>query len=248
MITATLQEILDMVIYGGDIGGTTTGDDPRHPVANITAEINLAYSQHIDFILSKGFDYFIEETALANLPTSRADTNEDYSLIDYPLNVHKLLRLDVFAASGNIKRKLTEISWQQVRDIHVQVYNYVSDQCPRYFAVKSIGTVSGITATAGKIALCPFGSAGQYKMSYVPKHVPITTTTHLFRFANAASIAWVVNTVILVLAKRDRNFQARAEEARNALARAISEIGQFVPGVISTGTKTVTRSKQYWST
>jgi hypothetical protein len=239
-ITRSLVSIRTEVEYCADIRGQVVADG-RHPPDDVNRTINDVYRLFQTLLVTKGYTFYVQESSLAALPTARADTNEEYSLIDWPAAAVLIKRVDVYSGSGWIE--LEEIDWTQLR----HVPGCSSNSHPRYFAPKSHGTVSGSTLTAGKIALAPFGSNGTFKISYLPAWTDITTDAHLFLFPSEEGVQWVVWQTVRTIAARDNDSQKRWKMATDRTLECEAKIGSFVSKVIQTGPSQMRRSPTYRS-
>lgn len=218
-----------------------TDTTKRHDTTEANVYANDSYRAYLSFMTTRGFDYFLVEGSQANLPSSRADTNEQYSLIDWPSNALALKRVDVYAAGE--WHELAKRDWSQLRSENRS--SAASAVRPVVYAVKSIGSVSATTLTAGKIALAPFATSGKYKLTYLPEWTSITTDTHLFLFHDEWGAQWMVWDAVIKYSAQDNNAKKRYEIAVLQQKKCEEMIGHFVPQIASTGPLTVTRSPDY---
>lgn len=241
-LTKTLLGMRTLFAKEADItiaAGTDT--TKRHDTTEANVYVNDSYRAYLSFMTTRGFDYFLIESALAALPVSRADTNEQYSLIDWPSNALALKRVDVYSAGE--WHELMRRDWSQLRSEGRS--SQVSALRPLVYAVKSHGSVSGATLTAGKIALAPFSSNGTYKTTYLPEWANITTDTHLFLFHDEWGAQWCIWDAVVKYSAQDNNAKKRYEIAVTQQLKCEAMIGQFVPQIASSGPLTVTRSPDY---
>lgn len=242
-ITKTLLELRTLTGKEADVtivAGTDT--TKRHDTTEANVYLNDSYREYLSFMTTRGFDYFCEETTLAPLPTSRADTNEQYSLINWPANdALALKRVDVY--SGGEWHELLRRDWSQLRSESRS--SQASASRPIVYAVKSIGKVSGATLTVGKIGLAPFSSNGTYKLTYLPGWTNITTDAHLFLFHDEIGAQWTMWNTVIKYSAQDNNAKKRFEIAQLQQQKCAETIGHFVPQIASTGPLTVTRSPDY---
>jgi hypothetical protein len=239
-LTKTLAVVRNTCLKEADIviGSGTTN---RHETDDVNVYINDSYRAMMTMLTTRGFDFYLTETALAALPTSRADTNEQYSLVDWPSGSTFIKRVDVYSSST--WHELHRRDWTQLR--HECHSSSSSATRPLVYAPKSQGTVSGATFTAGKIALAPFSSNGTYKITYQPEWANITDTTHLFMYPDETCAQWVVWDFVIKISARDNNAKKRFDIARERQAKCEAVIGHFVPNIVQTGPMTVTRSADY---
>lgn len=241
-ITKTLLAMRTLIGKEADVTiAAGTDATKRHDVTEANVYVNDSYREYLSFMTTRGFDYFLEESALAALPTQRADTNEQYSLIDWPSSALALKRLDVYSAGE--WHELQRRDWSQLRSEGRSAAGTASR--PLVFAVKSHGKVSASTLTAGKIALAPFSSNGTYKATYLPEWANITTDANLFLFHDEWGAQWMTWNTVIKYSAQDNNAKKRFEIAQIQQAKCEAIIGHFVPQIASTGPLTVTRSPDY---
>ena len=241
-LTKTLSAMRVLTAKEADVviaAGTDT--TKRHDTTEANIYLNDSYRAYLSFMTTRGFDYFLAESTLASLPSSRADTNEQYSLIDWPSNALALKRVDVYSAGE--WHELVKRDWTQLRSENRS--SAATATRPMVYAVKSMGTVSTTTLTAGKIALAPFSSNGRYKLTYLPEWTNITTDTHLFLFHDEWGAQWMMWDAVIKYSAQDNNAKRRYEIAAIQQKKCEEVIGHFVPQIVSTGPMTVTRSPDY---
>lgn len=242
-IIKTLAELQAKVISLGNIKGQVgAGATFRHPTDDIVAECNTSYAEYRELLVERKFDYFLEETDLASLPTDRAAANEQYSLIDWPTTALNLRRIDVYQY-GEWKA-LVEIDWARLRDVLPRSGSATTRRI-LYFSPRNQAKASTTSQTAGKIALAPFSSSGQYKLTYLPPHVAITNTAHVFVFASEAGFMWTVYNAICNITIRDTDKERRYVPATTERQRRADLIGSFSAATIATGGMQMRRSPGY---
>lgn len=214
----------------------------RHQTTDATLYLNDSYRSMLSLLTARGFDFALVETSQANLPTTRADTNEQYSLVDWPSGAILLKRVDVY--SDGSWYELARRDWTTLRSEWRA--STVSARRPLVYAPKSHGTVSTTTFTAGKIALAPFSSNGKYKITYQPEWTDITDTTHLFLFPDENCVQWVLWDFVVKIAARDRDNRKRHDIALTERAHCEAMIGHFVPVIVQTGPQTMVRDHNYY--
>ncbi len=220
MIQKTLAEMVRAVAYQSGVrpgAGTTF----RHDTADLHPEINSAFVENQEESVARLSSFYTVEGALTNLPARV--TSDNYGLIDFPVATHAIGRIDVLV-SGEWS-KLLPIEWDNMRDVMPSGRNAQSTR-PTHYSVRSVGSVSAAAAAAGKIALLPFCSTGQYKMSTLPVWVPITDTTHVFIFPSESAFVWTVQNVIQRIATRDPKSGQRYDKAVRTQAMAESRLGR----------------------
>lgn len=241
-VVKTLEECKRAVEYRGSLV-IGADDTTRHPEADVEAEINSAYAEFVELLLERGFEHAITEGSQTAWPTSRADTNENYSLIDWPTGALSIARIDVYKAGQ--WDKLHETSWENLRGVAPTTGLSTTDR-PTHFAVKTFGTVSAATQSAGKIALAPFATGGIYKISYVANWTAITNDSHLFIFPNETGFKWTIWTAVAAAMVRDGDRQNRYKMSVTERERCEKRIGKFVPQATTTTGGTMRRGRRYW--
>lgn len=220
-IEKTLTEMIRAVGYTGGIK-TGAGATFRHTTDDIVAEINSAFvmQQELSVILRHSF--YAVEGALTTLPTSRASTSENFSLVDWPLTAHDIVRVDILVNSE--WDKLEHIDWENLRDVCPRRSSSQS-QRPTHFSAQRFASVATDTAVVGKIAIAPFCSSGQYKLHTLPVWAPITNVSHKFIFASEHAFRWTVATVITRTTTRDRKPGGRYQTAMEEKAECRKAMG-----------------------
>ena len=242
-LTRTLAAVLNRCVKMADVvlGADSTA---RHETTDAILYVNDSYRALQTFLVTRGFDYFVVETALANLPSSRADTNEQYSLIDWPTGAVSLKRIDVYA--DNEWTELDKRDWTTLRSEY-RASSSSGHRRPLVYAPKSHGTVATTVQTAGKIALAPFSSNGQYKISYLPEWVDIApaNTTYLMLFPDELCCQWLIWDFVAKISIRDRDKLGKHDDSVVERGRIEALIGHHVPSVAGTGSLSVQRSPSY---
>lgn len=250
-IAKTLGEFRQAVVYEAAIGGATgDGDSFRHPTEELNRELNSAYASFREELTTRDFDFFIAESEQADMPSARADTNEQYSLIDWPRYWQVVKRIDTYVQGQ--WEALVPIEWANVRDVAPAAGN-LRQVRPRFFAAKSFGStdsIDGVDGTefevlVGEIALIPFATGGVYKVSFLPFWVPIDDDEDLMLFPDEVGFRWCVYEVVTRISIRDRNAGKRYDLAQQQRAICEQKIGRYVPKVMNTGGVQMRRSRRY---
>ena len=218
-----------------------SGSSARHETTDATLYLNDSYRQMLTLLTTRGFDFALTETAQAPLPSTRADTNEQYSLIDWPSGAILLKRIDVYS-DGNWF-ELDRRDWTTLRSEWRS--SAATARRPVVYAPKSHGSVSGANFTVGKIALAPFSANGSYKVTYQAEWADITDTAHVFLFPDEHCVQWVLWDFVVKISARDRDNRKRHEIAVTERGHAEALIGHFVPNIVQTGPQTMVRSLNY---
>lgn len=243
--TRTLLQVRQRVLYRADIQTTSpNATTNRHQLNDLNQEINDSYRDFLTIMKTRGFDVQLVETAQANLPTVRADTNEAYSEVAWPAASAYIKRIDVLV--GGTWGELTRRDWGQLRS----EYRSSSGSCqrPLVWAPKSEGSVSGAVFTAGKLALAPFAPVGgKYKITYAPEFVDLTSDTDLFLFPDPNCYNYVVWDVASKVCIRDRDNKKQLDECKLKKAECGVMIGEFADEIADTGPMTMTRGPDYFT-
>lgn len=198
-IQKTLAEVARAVLFEAS-AKAGSGTTFRTTIEDLYPEINSAYVEQQEESIAREHSFYAVEGTLAPLPTARAGASENYSLVDWPLATHDIVRVDVLV-NGSWD-KLDPIEWENLRDVIPRTANSTS-QRPTKCSARQFGSVAGATAAAGKIALAPFCAVGSYKLSTLPIWTPITSTTDVFLFPSESAFRWTVWNVVARLACRD---------------------------------------------
>lgn len=243
-VTKTLAQFQAKVESLASIKGQVgTGPTFRHPGDDILDTLNSVYAEYIEFLTNRKFDFFLEETAQLALPTTRADTNEQYCLIDWPSNAYSIRRVDVYQSEEWYSLK--EVEWSRIRDVTPREGKATSSVF-KFFSAKSHGKASTTTLTVGKLAIMPFATrAGKYKVSYLPVHTPVATSTHIFVFHTESGYMWCVWSAVAQLTIRDRDQGKRHKPSLVERALREKEIGFSSANAIATGGMQMRRSPGY---
>lgn len=250
-VAKTLSEYRQAVVYEAAIGGATgDGSTFRHPTDDLIREMNSAYASFREELTTRDFDFFVVEGEQDALPTDRADVHEQYTIIDWPTNAQVLRRIDVYSAG--MWEALSQIDWARIRDVAPQRGDARQSR-PRFFAIKNFGSTNsfeGVDGTeyeqvAGEIAIIPFATTGQIKMSFLPFWVPILDDDDLFLFPDEVGFRWCVWEVVARISVRDRNAGKRYDMSQQQRAVCETKIGRYVPKVINTGAVQMRRSRRY---
>ncbi len=235
-----------MLNRGAKLADIQLGSDStaRHETTDAVLYLNDSYRAMLTLLTTRGFDFALLETAQVALPTSRADTNEQYSLIDWPSGAVMIKRIDVYADG-----EWTELDRRDWTTLRSEYRNGAAGGArrPLVYAPKSHGTVATTVFTAGKIALAPFSSNGKYKVTYQAEWTDIASanTTYLFLFPDETCIQWTLWDFVTKIAARDRDNKKRYDIAVTERARCEGIIGHFVPTIIQAGPVQVVRSPSY---
>ena len=250
MLAKTLSQYRAAVAYEASVAGAMgQGTSYRHDQDQIDAELNGTFQAFREELTSRDFPFYVEETEQDDLPSERADDNENYSLIDWPTSAHEIRRIDVYAKGQ--WDALQPVDWTRLRDVIPRSAQRVCR--PLFYAVKKQGTPNsfeGVDGTeyeveAGKIALAPFATAGVYKLSYLPVWTYALDDDELFVFPSEFGFRWCVWEMVRRIAIRDRNAGKRGDYAAAERTVCEQKIGRYVPRIVMTGGTTMRRSARY---
>jgi hypothetical protein len=190
--------------------GTSAG---RHPSANLYPVFNASYRSLRDLVLSYGYTQFLVRGATTALPITPVETNERYAVIAVPEAVNQVKMLDIRIAPDDW-RFLPEVTILQLRELTARRWRGVADtpRRPLGWCLLTSGTVSGATYTAGSIAIAPVPTSGSYALWTMPEWADITTTTHVFLFANEDWRQWMLyDAMSKIVGARDKNNAAKLD-------------------------------------
>jgi len=252
VIPKTLEEFRRAVKFGAGIGGAVgAGDTFRYPLDELDTELNVVIGEFREEMYSRDFAYFLTETEQADLPTERADDNEQYSVIDWPTNVIAIKRVDVYVAGK--WEALEPIDWSQIRQVTPDLASSRVVR-PLWYAAQNQGETSSTEeadgtvyeAVAGKIALVPFHSQpGSYKLTVLYRWVNVLEDDELIPFPSELGFQWCVQRGIEKVSERDRNAGKRGSDAAAKRKELELKIGRFIPRAVNTGPVQIVRSKRY---
>lgn len=240
MLVKTAAQALARVVSLADIDGQTSGTNPRHAEADNLLMLNDSYRMVREHYTVNGFREYITVGAEGTGP-STAETNETYGVVDYPTTVMSLVGFDVLLEGR--WRPLEEIDWEERRS-----FQHDGSREPKFYSLRSFGSVSGATASAGKIAFFPFVPSITYRLHTLDEWTDITDTTHAFILPSQSGYDLMVyDTAWKIAALRDGDRNARAQWLMRGIETAKAAIGTFTPKVTQTGPKTIRRDRYYRS-
>ncbi len=218
-IFKTLTEMRRAVVYEAGIK-TGAGTTFRHTADDLDAEINSAFVEQQEESLLREHTFYLEESALINLSTGTRPTGENYTLIDWPTTAMDIGRVDVLVS--NEWNKLDPVEWENLREVLPPLRSSGS-QMPTHFSARQSFSVSAGAGAVGKIAIGPFSSTGQYKLSTLPKWTPLTNASHEFPFPSESAFRWVIWSVVGRVACRDPRGVTAQRYSISQKERAICE-------------------------
>lgn len=241
-IAKTLTEMARAVVYEAGIK-TGSGSTFRHSTEDLYAEINSAYVEQQEESITRGFSFYSQEGSLVNLSTGTRPTSENYVTVDWPTGAHAIARVDVLY-NGAWLPSLEPIEWENLRDVCPQQASAAS-QPPTHYSAQQFGSVSGATVSAGKIAIAPFCSTGQYKLSTLPEWTVITSLTDKFLFQSESWFRWTVWNVVARIACRDPRGVTAQRYKISQIERAACE-ARMGRSIVKQQGGTVNRARRRW--
>jgi hypothetical protein len=238
----TLSEAARAVQWAASSKGGSGTSFRLNLETDLYPEINSAFRELREECLTRDVPFYVEEGSLTALPTSRAGTSENYSVVDWPTTAEAIVRVDVLV--NGYWDKLERIDWENLREVTSHVASQTSSR-PTHYSPRSGGSVSAATQTAGKLAIAPFCSTGRYKLSTVPHWTDLTDTTHKFLFPSEAAFRWMVWNVVGRIACRDRNLAGRYQMATQEMAVSAQKIGRLAIKTVEAG-GTMRRARRRW--
>jgi hypothetical protein len=235
------SKVEDLASINGQVGTTSAF---RHLRSRVVEYCNSAYAELREELYTRKFDFYLLETALAAWPSSRADTNEQYSVIDWPSTALAIRRIDTYKNSEWLA--LTELDWARIRDVAPRTASSRTNR-PTHYAWRDIGQPNTTSITAGKIALVPFATGGTYKISYLPRHTAIAdgNDTHVFVFPSETAFMWCVWTAVAAVTVRDRNRGGRYAMSISERKQLAQRMGIFGAAALATGGQQIRRSANF---
>lgn len=180
--------------------------ETRHSDALLVRMINQTWRQLRTKLTNAGWDYFLLGTTPTALPTSAAETDEQYIQVDWPTGAAKIFGVDVLLNSTWIP--VDRGTWQERRDYQHTVGTLLAGatRTPMTYVIKTLPVENDASAlTAGKIALFPLDLRGNdYRVWYLPYWVDIAAanTTYLF-FGHDDWFQWAIYDVTWKIYVRD---------------------------------------------
>lgn len=202
METASLLDLRTAIINEAGIDGQVTSTG-RHSTTNVNALINRYCRRARSKVSAAGAPWFQVPDAITTLPGPVA--NEDFIEVPFPATALEIAGVDVQVIGNGttLWRELDEADWSQRRLLNLNfsvppggVGWWCVEQMPEARASASV--------TAGKIALFPKTLSGSYRVTYIEQFTDMTADSHLF-VGTSDMHTWVINSVVMVLTKRDTN-------------------------------------------
>lgn len=241
----TLAEAARAVQFASSSKGGTGTSFRLDLETDLYPEINSAFRELREETVERDIPFYVEEGTLTALPSSRAATSENYSVIDWPTTAEYIARVDVLVAG--YWDKLERIDWENMRDV-ISPVSTQSTVRPTHFSPRSGGSVSGSTQSAGKIAIAPFCAVGSYKLSTIPHWTDLTNTAHKFLFPTEAAFRWLVWNTVARISARDASATKRSNRyqmAVNEMARCAAKLSSHSRKGVPAG-GTMRRARRRW--
>lgn len=246
MFTKTLAQYKTRVENLADVNGQVgAGSTFRHSTTIMDEIADETYKRLRGLVARRGFREYHVQTALANLPTTAASTNEQFATIAYPSGATHIRGIDVLQ-NGQFRRLKRLDGWCERRD-HQDTTVAFQNERPYAWDVLNHGSVATSVFTTGKIAIFPVPTDGNYTLWYLPDWTPIAgNDTYLFLYREQCWYDYhVFQGVIEVCGLRDNDAErGRAQYAKVMSDEAAAAIGEFTAQETSDGARSWTRDRQ----
>ena len=209
----SLGEIRKAAVYRADLEGLIE----RHPSLDLNREANLSYRDLRVRLANADVQTVLTPTALLTLPVVEAVAGGGYAEIDWPTDAVSVHGIDVKV--GGYWQNVPQGTFAMRRLGPVQGRGDYGNDGTTQWIQRSLPTVSGTTAVAGKIMLFPVPEGGQYVLWYLPEWLDLTADTHLFP-GQESWLQWVIWDVCVKALARDIGPQTSAQLDECKLARA----------------------------
>jgi hypothetical protein len=222
-----LSAIVDQIQYRANVDGY----EQRHPDATIKELWNISWQELREMVSFLEDGTFLQQTTPAALPTT-AVTNEDYVVVDWPVNA-----VSIFGVRVKTNDKWRPLKPLPTAALHDYQYNDLWDttsRSPVGYILKTIPFAVTTTETAGKIMIVPVPSSGSYSVWYLEAWTPLTGDTDRVS-GHAAWIEWSVwQTVIKMRAKdgqQDATYRIAVAERDKAEERIKERAARLSDGL-----------------
>lgn len=210
----TVAEFLTRLREHADIDDLTV----RHPDAQLIRMFNLAWRQLRTRLSNAGFSYFLEATDAAALPTSAAETGEQYLEVDFPAGAAGVYGLDINIGSRWLP--LRQGSFAERRDYQNRFAQGRLNKAPEVFVVRTVPQEDTTSLVAGKVMLFPLNTSGHdYRLWYLPvwPEIDVANTTYVV-YGHDIWFDWAILDVAIRVHIRDNDSAGvlGAEQQRQA--------------------------------
>ena len=147
--------------------------DSRHSDAMLMRMFNRSMRRFRTKMTVAGFDYFLDATTPAALPTSASPSTEQFLEIDIPAGAVSIHGVDVLEG-GTTWEPLEPISFAARRDYQRGGWRSNRRSTPCAFTVRTVAEEDDDALTAGKLMLFPLDTRGQsYRIWFLPSWVDV---------------------------------------------------------------------------
>lgn len=181
--------------------GTAAG---RHPSASLLPVFNASYRALREFVTGLGYTQFVTRGTTTSLPTTPVEAGESYSVITMAQGLEQIKRLDV-KISGSDWYELPEVTLLQLRDLTPSRF-FGSPSRPQGWCWLNAGSVSGVTYTAGQIAVAPVPSGGQYALWTMTEFTDLVNPTDVWLYHTEDWAQWhIFDAMSKICGARDKD-------------------------------------------
>jgi hypothetical protein len=223
-------ELVSAIIAKARKRADVEGQDDRHPAADDITYFNESCGELRVRLTNLGFEWFLESTTAAALPTTAAATGETYAEVDWPLDAQRIYRFDVLFQTG-LWLPLRAVTIGGLRD-YQQFHNFwdvagIADG-PCAFALRKAPFGSAAVETVGKLMVVPVPTTARlYKLWYLRNYAAMATTDTFN--GHASFSAWIVQDMVIKYSERDNDSQATYGIAVQERARLENLLAQEAP-------------------
>lgn len=208
----TPEDLITEVRELADIEDLTT----RHSDAMMLRFFNRSMRRFRTKVTTADFDYFLEPTTPAALPTSAPISSEQFLEVDIPAGAVSIHGVDVLNG-GTTWEPLERVSFASRRDYQSGAGRYARVK-PSAFSIRKVPSENDAALSAGKLMLFPLDTRGQnYRIWYLPSWVDIAIAnwdTYLV-YGHDCWFEWIMRDMCSRVYQRDNDSAgAAAENAR----------------------------------
>jgi len=162
----------------------------RHPDSDLLPVINASYKALREFVTGLGYTQFITRGTTTNLPTTPVEVGENYAIIATTVGLNQVKKIDV-KFSGTDWYELPEVTLLQLRDVAPARHFGTTPNRPQAWCWLDAGAVTlPSTFVAGRIALCPVPSSGQYCLWSTTEIVDVAVAADVFLYHTEDWAQW----------------------------------------------------------
>jgi hypothetical protein len=220
--TITLEDFLTNVREHADLEDL----EDRHSDEQLTRFINLEWRLLRTKVTNAGFSYFIEPSAVDQLPGAPVVSGEQYMEVDYPEGAVGVYGIDV--KIGAVWLPMKPGSFASRRDY--QSTGGARGGVPTHYIVRSVAKENQDAVDAGKIMLYPLTSGtNDYKVWYLPvwQFIDVANLDYVF-YGHDIWFDWALQGVVRRAAQKDDDSQNTLAEARTRQAELWADIKRAI--------------------